>query len=203
MEIVLDGERGFALQTDPETVGDALVAINDYLLGKGRGLQEIVSDGEAVPAEQLTLEFGRRPVSEVRLLEIVSADLLELARESIKDIKEVLPELPAVCQGLSQVLGGDSPQDGFGGFNQLLEIWEALKERECQIVAALGVEMEALEVSGTSLATADGQVHDVLDKARKAMERSDYAGLSQLLAYDAFSLAERETEIVALLESML
>jgi len=95
MEIKLDGKKHFLLQSDPGTVGAALIEINEYLEANGRALQSISVDGRDAPAEEITPAFGQVPVSDVTLLEIVSADVRALVIESIAELAEVVPELPS------------------------------------------------------------------------------------------------------------
>ena len=201
MEITLDGKKQFLLQSDPGTIGAALIEINEYLQANGRALQNIIADGRDVPAEEITSAFGQMPVSDVQRLEIVSADLRALVKESIAELAEVVPELPVACQELAQVLAGDAPEQAFAGFNQLLEIWTVLKERQTQVANSLGIELTVLELEGSSLSKHEEELSGVLDTARQAMESSDFAKLADLLAYDLSTLAERETSIVQLLHS--
>lgn len=201
MEITLDGKKQFLLQSDPGTVGAALIEINNYLQSNGRALQSIIADGRDVPAEEITPTFGRTPVSDVQHLEVISADIHDLVKESIAELAEVVPELPVACQELARVLAGAAPEQGFTGFNQLLEIWSVLKERQSQIADSLGIELAVLELEGVTLSNHEKELLDRLDTARQAMETSDFAKLSDLLAYDLSTLAERESSIVELLSA--
>ena len=201
MEITLDGKRQFLLQSDPGTIGAALIEINEYLQVNGRALQNIIADGRDIPAEEITPAFGQTPVSDIRRLEIVSADIHTLVKESVAELAEVVPELPVACQELAQILAGDAPEQAFAGFNQLLEIWTVLKERQTQVANSLGIELAVLELEGASLSKHEEELSGVLNAARQAMESSDFAKLADLLAYDLSTLAERETSIVQLLHS--
>ena len=201
MEITLDGKRQFLLQSDPGTIGAALIEINEYLQVNGRALQNIIADGRDIPAEEITPAFGQTPVSDIRRLEIVSADIRTLVKESVAELAEVVPELPVACQELAQILAGDAPEQAFAGFNQLLEIWTVLKERQTQVANSLGIELAVLELEGASLSKHEEELSGVLDTARQAMESSDFAKLADLLAYDLSALAEREGSIVQLLQA--
>ncbi len=201
MEITLDGKKQFLLQSDPGTLGAALIEINEYLQANGRALQSISADGRDVAAEQITPAFGQTPVSDVQRLEIVSADIRTLVKESAEELAEVVPELPVACQELAEVLAGDAPEQAFAGFNHLLQIWSVLKERQTQIATSLGMELAVLELEGASLSKHEEELWRTLNTARQAMESSDYAKLADLLAYDLSSLAERESSIIKLLQS--
>lgn len=201
MEITLDGKKQFLLQTDPGTIGNALIEVNEYLQANGRALQSIIADGRDIPAEEITPAFGRTPVADVQRLEIVSADVRTLVKESIAELAEVVPELPVACQELARILAGDTPEQAFAGFNQLLDIWSVLKERQAQVASSLGIEVATLEIEGASLFKHDEELWGLLNTARQAMEASDFPKLADLLAYDLSPLAERESSIIQLLES--
>ena len=202
MDLVLDGQRDFSFQTDPTTLAAAIIEINDYLQAQGRALQAIVVNGEPVPPEELGQKVGQRSLDGVESLEIQSADMSDLVLETIEELREVLPELPVVCQTLAQVLRGDTPQDGFGQFNQLFDIWNIVSHRQDLIARTLGADFEQLTVNGRSAAVRSNQLADAQSAARAAMESSDLAALADLLAYDLASLAEEETELVDVLHGM-
>ena len=110
----------------------------------------------------------------------------------------------AIEAGADEV-GGDElirrVEQGFTDFNQLLEIWSVLKERQTQIADSLGIELAALELEGVTLSNHEKELLDKLNTARQAMETSDFAKLADLLAYDLSALAERESSIVELLSA--
>lgn len=201
MEITVDGKRHMLLRADVRTVGDALIEINDYLEANSRALQRIISDGRDIPAEDVPRMLGSKPVADIQALEIISADLRELVKESIDELAEIVPELPVACQELAQVLSGEAPEQGFSGFNQLMTIWGALKERQVQIAVSLELELSVQEIEGTVLAKHEEELWALLETAKAAMENSDFAKLADLLAYDLSSLAEREASIIELLRS--
>ncbi len=201
MEITLDGKKQFLLQSDPRTIGIALIEINEYLQANGRALQSIIADGRDIPAEEITPAFGRTPVADVQRLEIVSADVRTLVKESIAELAEVVPELPVACQELARILAGKTPEEVFAGFNQLLDIWSVLKERQAQVADSLGLDVATLEIEGTALFKHDEELWGLLNTARQAMEASDFAKLADLLAYDLSPFAERESSIIHLLQS--
>ena len=203
MEITVDGKQHFLLHSDPGTVGDVLIEINEFLQANGRVLQGIVADGRNVPAEEITQDFGGTPVSGIGTLDITSADQRELARESIDELAEVVPELPVACQQLSTLLAGDAEEEALEGFDNLLKIWAALKERQAQIVDALSLDAAELELEGGRIADHDKELQRLLEKARSARAKPDLAVLADVLAYDLSPLAEREADIIALFRSHL
>jgi len=201
MEIKVDGKKHMLLRVEVSTVGEVLVEINDYLQANDRALQRIISNGRDIPAEDVPRLLGRISVADIQTLEVISADLSELVKESIDELIEIVPELPVACQELAQILAGEAPEDGFTGFNQLLQIWGALKDREAQVANSLGLEMSIQELEGTPLAKHEADLWASLGAAKEAMENSDYAKLADLLAYDLSEHAEREAGIIEVLRT--
>lgn len=201
MEILVDGKKQFTLQSNPGTVGGVLIEISEYLESNGRVLQGVVADGKPVPPEEIMGKFGRMSVSEVTSLDVASANMLELVDESIGELKEVLPELPAACQALSEVLASETPQDGFSAFNQLLEVWEVLQERRAQIVSALGLDTYVTKLGDVTFAEREEGLTEALARARKLMEESDFVALADLMAHELSDFADQERDIVSILEA--
>lgn len=201
MEILVDGKKQFTLQSNPGTVGGVLIEVNEYLESNGRALQGVVADGQPVPPDEIMGRFGRLNVSEVSSLNIISANVLELVDDSINELKEVLPELPAACQALSEVLASESPQDGFSAFNQLIEVWEVLQERRTQIANALGLDVYEAKLGDTALVTREEALSAALAQARKLMEESDFVALADLMAHELSDLADQEGGVVGVLEA--
>lgn len=200
MEIILDGEAR-ALPAPPQTVGSALIEINADLQADGRALQQVIVDGRVMPAEELTPAFGQTPSSDVQRLELTSARIVDLVRESLTEVEAVLAELPVACQTLAGILNSDEAAEGRESFEQLLAIWEALAERERQVARALGLDLEALSIDGRSLSTRDMELQSLLVKARGAMADGETASVADLLAYDLSALADQEADVIALLHA--
>lgn len=201
MEIVLDGQPHFPLQSNPDTVGSALLEINAYLQERGRALQAVSLDGRNVPADELTPEFGQRPVSRVQRLEVTSARTVDLVRESLSEVEAVLPELPVACQTLAGILAGDGPEEGRASFNQLLEVWDALRQRRVQVIDALGLDAGELALEGKSLRARETELGELLSRVRDAVAQGDHATASDLLAYELSTMAEQEASIISLLDA--
>jgi len=203
MEILVDGEKHVLLHADPGTVGAALLEISQFLDANGRALQRIEADGREVAAEEITQAFGATPITEITTLEITSADTRDLARESLDELAEVVPELPVACQQLAALLSGDTEQEALEGFDNLLEIWAVLKDRQAQVLSALALDSAELQVEDSSLAQRNQDLENQLRSARQARHQMDLATLSDLMSYELAPLAELEIAIIALLKSKL
>ncbi|PCJ54027.1 MAG: hypothetical protein COA73_14790 [Candidatus Hydrogenedentota bacterium] len=203
MKLTVDNDSHFTLVSNPKTLSDVLLDVTQILGGDGQLIQSIVLNGGDIAPDALTPELGATTLDAIDTLEIVSANMMTLVRESLLEMVEVLPELPAVCHSLAEVLQSDNPVEGFGQFNQLLDIWEVVKERQLQAVNALALDPEALKVGEISLAVHNATLETTLSKSRAMMEASDFAGLGDLLSYDMNDMAQAESKITDALLKML
>lgn len=201
MRIQLDDQEGLALISNPSTLAGALAEVTELVQAKGRAVQRIIINGENVAPEALTVELGTRPVSEIDTLELQTASLKELVAESLNEIAEVIPELPTACHELAQALVSDDPASCFAQFNQFLDIWEVLKERQEQAASSLGLSLEDISIGGSNAAAHNEKLDTMLTKARGFMEASSFPELSDLLSHDLVELAEAEADLIAALRA--
>jgi hypothetical protein len=178
-----------------------LVELNTWLQRNGRALQRISIDGREIPAEELTLEIGNTPAAKVARLDVSSARVVDLVAEALREVEDVLPEMPVACQTLAQILGGEKPEEALDSLTQVLAIWAALVERRRQIADALALDLGAIESAGRTLADRDLSLRETLAHIKSARENRDFAALTDLIAYDLFEFAESEAEIFAVLRA--
>ncbi|HIA48565.1 MAG TPA: hypothetical protein EYN96_11505 [Candidatus Hydrogenedentes bacterium] len=203
MQITVDDESGFVLKSNLATVGDVLLEVTDHIQSKNRAIQAIIVDGKNIPPEELTQNFGKTPISEIDTVEVRSAGLAELVVSTLEEIAEVIPELPTDRYDLAQILAGDDPASCFAQFNQFLDIWEVLKDRQAQVIGLLNVEIETASVGGASIARHNAMLNDCIRNARKSMESSDFPGLSDLLSHELAEMAEVEEQIIEMLRTKI
>jgi hypothetical protein len=203
MKLTVDSDSNVNMVSNPTTLSDVLLDVTSMLGGGGRVIQSIVLNGTDIVPEALTPELGATAVTNIETLVIESADMRTLIRDALAEMGEVLPELPAACHSLAEVLQGDAPAEGFALFNQLLDIWEVVKERQLQAVHALAVEPESVQAGNSTLATHNALLDETLAKSRAMMEASDFASLGDLLSYDMNEMAQTEASITATLLELL
>ena len=199
MDVIVDGNRDFSLQGEPEDVLAAVAAVSEFLQKKGRAILAVKADGTSIAPDKLVDSLEGKPLAQVAALEVDSADVAELVEESLKDLSETLPELPKACRELATVFQGSSPEEGFEPFQRLAEIWANLKSREMLVANALNVKLDDLHVSGQDVAVLHEELNLYLTEAAVALESKDLVLLGDLLEYELAPRAELETQIVSLL----
>lgn len=199
MEVKIDGVPANAWIQAPDNVRDALAAIADNLRAQRRAMIGIEVDGKAILPEDLSAELSDRNPAEIATLSVASERISALVAQCLNELEHVLPELPQACHRLAEVFQGDSPESGYEPFEQLAAIWHVIKERELQVVNALGIEEDALFVAGTPLAKTHEELNLYIEEAAGALQARDCVLLGDLLEYELAPRAETEMEIVAIL----
>lgn len=199
MDVIVDGNRDFRLQGEPEDVLAAVAAVSAFLQNKGRAILAVKTDGQNIAPETLLDTLKGKSLDEVTALEVESASVAELVEGSLKDLNETLPELPKACHELAAVFQGKAPEEGFEPFQRLAELWADVKSRQMLVANALELKLDVLEVNGKNVATLHDELNQYLSEAAGALESGDLILLGDLLEYELAPRAEVETEIVALL----
>jgi hypothetical protein len=203
MKITLDNKSNFALASNPATLGDVLIELTQRTESQGRAIQVIILNGKDTSPEELTVEAGQTLVSEIGTLAIHTADMSELVMSSLDEISIVIPEMSVACHELAQILAGDNPASCFGQFNQFLDIWDVLKEREQQAITILKLDAGSMVANGQSVFDHNATLDGHLQNARKFMEASKFPELADLLSHDLAEAAEVEEDIIAQLKALL
>ena len=203
MQLIVDGQKDYSLSSRPSTLSEVLLVLSDEFKTHGRILLGIVLDGEALAPEQLTSQLGLQSVVDINSLEVTSASLSELIHETLEEVAEVVVELPVVCREISEALIGDDPASCFGYFNQLLEVWEVLKERQAQVIVNLEFPSESILMGTDSIDDHNAQLDASIAKAKNLMESSSFQELSQLMTQDLMKKAECEAEWIDVLRSLV
>lgn len=200
MDVIVDGNRDFSLQGEPEDVLSAVVAVSEFLQKKGRSILSVKTDGDSVPAEKLVDTLKNRPPGQVRELEITSEAIAKLVEASLVNLKETLPELPKACHDLAAIFQGSTPHEGFEPFQRLADLWAQVKSREVMVANSLGLNLESLQMDGRSVSELHGELNGFLEEAARAIESGDLILLGDLLEYELAPRAETEGQIVTLLQ---
>ena len=200
MNVIVDRERNFQVQGEPKDVLAVVVAASQWLREKGRVIVSINVDGQSVSPESMAKDLKGRSLDDVNSIEIASDDVHTLVSTSLKELQEVLPELPNACHDIAEVFQSEEPEAGFDPFHRLAEIWGHVKVRQTQVAHALELDLDMLEVNGTSLKELHEELNGFLAEAADALEAWDCVTLGDLLEYELAPRAETEAAIVAVLQ---
>lgn len=203
MKLTVDGRDDFPVDHASRSLADILYDVSEVLQGERRAILAVVVDGNSIRPEGLALEFADKTTQDVTALEIRSEPVVDLVEESLRDLEEVLPELPEACRGLSELFHGGDNEDGVQKFEQLSTIWHVVRERQLQILHALRLDADHVKIEGKTFAEIETSLSDILTKAADALAANDFITLSDLLHYELCPLAELELVVTKLFRQKL
>lgn len=200
MDVNVDGKSGFALQGEPKDVLSAVAAVSDFLRSQGRAVLCVRADGTEIPSDKLVETLEDKPLADVGLLEIQSADIATLVTDILSELREAVTELPKACHQLAEVFHGDTPEEGFEPFHHLADIWVSVKQREALIIGATAMNDSDLVIGEKKIEDHHTELNQFLDECAEALEKNDCVTLGDLLEYELAPRAEVEMQIFAKLE---
>lgn len=203
MDVIVDGEGNYNLKGEPADVLSAVGAASELLREQGRSILSLKIDGVEVRPEELTGRLNDIPVASIQTLEIGSEQTTVLVEDCLKGLECLLPELPGVCRDLALVFQGETPEDGFDPFVELANIWAQVKSREALVANALDLDLNTLKIGDKSIRTIHEELNQFLEEAEQALKDGDIILLGDLLEYELAPRAEREVEIVSLLQAQI
>lgn len=201
MRILIDGTPDIALNSEVEDGLAAVTAANDKLRENGRGILQVIIDGENVSPEGLLEALRGKAPSEIRQIEITSESIAKLVEDALTELDDAVSELPQLCRTMAQVFQSDTPGEGYEPFRQLAEIWAYIKARQLQVASALNVDLTDIELDGKNVDTMHEELNEFLEEAAGALESGDTVLLGDLLEYELAPRAEFEAKLVAWLKS--
>ena len=203
MNIIIDGGREFRPAEAPDNIITAIIQVEEHLRAQGRGILRLKINGVDIAPDELDENIDDSAPLESKVIEVQTEALGVLAKQTIDEMREVLPELATVCHQLAEVFQGGSPEEGFDEFNLLAEIWQKLKEGQEQIAHAIGVDLGAIDIGGRRLSDHHAELNKFLMESVDALEARDCVLLGDLLEYELAPRAEFEVNILDVLRSSL
>jgi hypothetical protein len=201
MDVIIDGVAGFQFATPPVDVLDAISIVSNDLRSRGRAILSLSRNGENIKPDMLVKVLSGKTLEDVSSLAVYSEAVDVLVDSCLKEIEQVLPELPEVCHRLAEVFQGESPEAGFAPFERLAVIWQTIKEREIQAFDALAIDIASIDIAGEPLSRIHDELNQYINEAAEALKAGDCILLGDLLEYELAPRAETEVAIVKLLRS--
>jgi len=201
MDVIVDGQAGFAFQGQPADALAAVGAISDYLRSQRRGIVVLRVDGTAIQPGEMEAALSGKSLDSLSRLEVESESLTGLVKASLSELEQSLPDLAAACHNLAEVFQSSTPEAGLEPFNQLARIWQNVKMREQQVCSALELDIAAVDLGGKTVAQHHEELNTYLEEAVDALRRQDMVALGDVLEYELAPRAEGELQIVELLRA--
>lgn len=203
MEVIVDGSSDFKLEGEAEDMLEVIGAIGEWLQQQRRSIQSVKVDGEFLGPEIIEDKLKDRSPTTVARVEIESASIAHLIQDSLNDLAQYVPDLADACRELARVFQGDHPEEGFEPFEQLAEIWLAIKEQQMLVASALELDLDGVDIEGESFRTLHLKLNAHLEEAVDALQKEDTVLLGDLLEYELAPRAELERAIIARLQEQV
>lgn len=187
MKVYLDGQP---VSEAGQTLASALDAVRSS--SRGRLVIEAQADGAPIPDAHLASPPESAPYAEE--LRFISADAVALVRESLLEAADLLPPAREQHQRLADLIASGEPESAIQQLGTLLAVWQQVMDTLQAVRSCEAVTLPAQEID----ATATG-LNDRLIELRTCIERQDWSGLSDLLAYDLTEEAQRWEQLLATL----
>ncbi|GMW03463.1 MAG: hypothetical protein AMXMBFR84_45970 [Candidatus Hydrogenedentota bacterium] len=199
MDLIVDGNRVDVTGDAAAGVKSVLEGLTKFLRTQGRAVVAVSIDGKSLNPSALAEHID--VPGEVKVLQVSSASIAEMADNTLNELHEALTSLPAACRDLAAVFQGASPEDGFDPFANLASIWGDIKKRENTVIGVLDLSLDTLTLQGSTLASLHNKLNEQLCEAEQALKANDFVLLGDLLEYELAPRAEQETAIVDLLHA--
>lgn len=192
MKIILDNEP---IDVPEQTVDAAIDAAKAAAASRGRIVVEVQGDGAPLPAGVI----DNPPADDAGLTELrfLSAVPGPFVRETLLEASGALDAASADRQHAADRIQGGSISDAIEPLQRVLETWSVVGDVVERSGAMMGVDVAKVDVpaQGERAATTGEQcIQELagrLAELKGALAGQDWAGVSDLLAYDMDGLTDR------------
>jgi len=179
MKVLLDDTP---CDIDAQGLGPAISAAATMAEQQGRMIVEVRVDGETWSAEQLDgLSEHTAAVAEVHLTTASTDDLI---RQTIADSINSLDGVDSLQREAAALIEADRIEEAMQPLRNALTGWGGVQQAVSMIAAALGLDLDQIEVDGTPVPTIVTGLHEQLQIIAHALTKQDPVGLADTLQYE-------------------
>lgn len=196
MRVLVDGAAHPMIGSVPGGVGAILAEIDAILEHRGRGIVEVVVNGEPWSAARIDAELDRLPIASVESLEVITGSMRELVNRSLAEVESVIDELPAACHSLAASLTGPDRAVALESYSEFVDVWRELFDRHNAALRALGAKASVLTIDGVPLDAWQVRAWKQVEIGEELARQGDTAGLADLLTYELLPYTESEATVL-------
>ncbi|MBC7834786.1 MAG: hypothetical protein H7Y88_06760 [Phycisphaerales bacterium] len=175
------------------TLGDALQAGRAAAEGNGRIVVEIFLDQAAIDPDELRRR-SEAPLGEAEL-KLTSVRPAALVRSTLHDVAEAIEKVKQDQTAAAEALQQGRLDEAMAFLSALLPVWEQVQRATEYSTAIMGWSLDELEVktAGGTIKIADEitRLVTTLGEIKRSLQARDWAGLSDVLAFDLDEQAQR------------
>lgn len=193
MQVYLDSDP---FQTQAKTLGSVVAEVREHLsrLGEQKMIVEVRLDGRTVASSELD-RLHDQPI-EAQELALITANPVELARQTMLDVIEALVQMRERQKQAASLLRSDHPGAALEHVRDALTVWSQVQQSVLQSVRLLGLPLDEQKVEGRGAIELVESLSTQLKAVREALIAGDWLALADTLEYDLDEQAEMWTVLI-------
>lgn len=194
MQIWLDAQQ----MDTTDSIEAALDAARERSEQAGRLIVEIHADGVPIPDALLDDPPGES--CGIQELKFVTVDPIEFMIQTLRDTRASLDSTKAEQIVAAGQLQSGKLSEAIGSLGSILEGWHAARDVVDQLSALAEIDLNTLDIDGTSGVECINGLSHALGEIRNAVTSEDWSSLGDLLEYDLDQQASNWMSLIDTLE---
>ncbi len=185
MDVFLDNNE---MPTDQRTLAGLLTAARNLVLPEGRFVVEVRIDGRTLGPQELD-DTAELPL-EAEEVQLITADPLELADQTLEEIGESLAAARTAQQDAAGLLRTDRAPEALEHIQAALAVWGQAQQAVQTTVQLLNIPLDRMNVGTQTVPQVIEQLLAQLTEVRTQLMASDWLGLADSLGHELDSSAQ-------------
>ncbi len=165
----------------PQSVAEAIAAGAALAQDRGRTIADVFVDGTRWTDDRLAGPEVANAAEEVLL---VTSDPAVLVSQTLADAAEALVDADTLQREAAELMQADQHVAAMDRLQQAIAIWQAVQQAVVKGSQLVHLDLEQIEVNGTTLRAAVDRLSERLRMMRSALAANDPVGLSDTLLYE-------------------
>ena len=199
MQILLDD---IPCHVQAQTVGEAIEGGAEVARDRGRLIVDVTVDGSRL--SETDIESVRQQTRTAQIVRLVSADPVELVRQTLNDAREALSEADGLQREAAELLQSDQRTVSMDKLTEAISIWLCVQEAVIKGTQLIGLDLDAEPADGEEdLPDAIRRLREQLDAVRRGLQDKDEIGLADTLLYEFPQVIEQWQRLLGDLQGRL
>ncbi len=199
MQILLDD---IPCNVVARTVGEAIEGGADLARDRGRLIVDVTVDGSKL--SEADLASAQQQTRTAQIVRLVSADPVELVRQTLTDAREALSDADGLQREAAELLQSGQRTVSMDKLTEAISIWLSVQEAIIKGSQLIGLDLDAKPADGQEdLFDAIRRLRERLDAVRRALQDRDEIGLADTLLYEFPQVNEQWQRLLGDLQGRL
>ena len=199
MQILLDD---IPCHVQAQTVGEAIEGGAEVARDRGRLIVDVTVDGSHL--SEADLASAQQQTRTAGIVRLVSADPVELVRQTLNDAHEALAEADRLQREAAELLQSDERTVAMDKLAEAISIWHCVQEAVTKGTQLIGLDLDAERPDGDQdIPDAIRRLKERLNALRRALQDRDEIGLADTLLYEFPQVIEQWQKLLGDLQGRL